>query len=274
MRQTMLLPAFALTLSFVLGCTQEQSSTPVAAPTVRPAELTRAVAPPAPAAPPVAAAAAPSPVVAPSPEAARPVVSAPSPSSIAAGAGSGGTRYEIVSDRSEVRYRAREQFVGVDRESDAIGKTKAMTGSVTTIGPDQLRGIVDRMTIDLTRLQSDQANRDRFISTNTLNTARYPTVEFRSTDQAGPASYTPGQDVTFQLPGLLRVRDVEKPVTWNVTARLEGDSLIGTADMVLSFDQFGLEKPRVARILSIRDDVRLEADIVAVRVAGGSGAAQ
>jgi polyisoprenoid-binding protein YceI len=162
----------------------------------------------------------------------------------------------------------------VDRESDAVGKTKAVTGSITTVGPGQLRGVVDRMTIDHTKLQSDPATRDRYLSTNTLNTAQYPTVEFRSTDQAGPASYTPGQDVTFQLPGLLRVKDVEKPVTWNVTARLEGDSIVGTADTVLNFDQFGLEKPRLARVLSIRDDVRLEADIVATRVAGGSGAAR
>ena len=42
---------------------------------------------------------------------------------------------------------------------DAIGTTRAVTGSITTVGPVQLRGRVDRLVVDLTKLQSDQRSR-------------------------------------------------------------------------------------------------------------------
>ena len=87
----------------------------------------------------------------------------------------------------------------------------------------------------------------------------------------GPATYTPGQEVSFQLPGILRIRDVERPFTWDVEASLEGDTITGTASSVFTFDQFDMQKPQLARILSIRDDVKLEATIVARRAPGPTG---
>jgi polyisoprenoid-binding protein YceI len=76
------------------------------------------------------------------------------------------------------RYKVREQLAGISFPSDAVGTTQAVTGTIV-VNPD---GTIDaaksKITVDLTTIQSDQQMRDGYVRNNTLETQKYPTLEF------------------------------------------------------------------------------------------------
>lgn len=174
----------------------------------------------------------------------------------------------IVPDKSEARYRVREQLAGVSLPSDAIGKTNAITGQIVgktdgTILSDQSEFVVDVRT-----LTSDQAMRDGFIQRSTLQSSQYPTVKFVPTSAPGlPLTPPASGPATFDLIGNLTVRDVTKPTTWKASCTLDSSQTVGTcsATTTFTFADFGLEQPRVARVLSIEDNITLEVDLTLQR---------
>lgn len=176
-----------------------------------------------------------------------------------------GPRYRIVAERSEAQYRARETFVNQPAPVDAIGRTKAIEGELQLDSEDVLRGRVLSMRIDLRTLTSDQSRRDTFIRQNTLKTDQFPYAEFRSTESAGPALFRPGAEAAFQIPGLMTVKGQERPVVWEARAKLDGDTITGTASARVKLTDFGLEPPRLA-ILSVEDEMTWQIDLVAERV--------
>lgn len=58
---------------------------------------------------------------------------------------------------------------------------------------------------------------------------------------------------------------VTRPVTWDVTARIEGARLVGTAFTQVTFQDFGMEQPQVAVVLSVEETIQLELDFTLVR---------
>jgi polyisoprenoid-binding protein YceI len=176
-----------------------------------------------------------------------------------------GPRFRIVSERSEAQYRARETFVNQPAPSDAIGKTKEVSGELQLDSDGILRGRILHMQIDLRTLTSDQARRDSFIRQNTLKTDQFPYVEFRSTESAGPALFRPGEEAAFQIPGIMTVKGQERPIVWEAKARLDGTTITGTATARVKLTEFGLEPPRLA-ILSVEDEMTWQIDLVFERV--------
>jgi polyisoprenoid-binding protein YceI len=123
-----------------------------------------------------------------------------------------------------------------------------------------------RFTIDLASLESDSDRRDNFVRRNTLQTEAHPAAIFVPTGFRGVEFPLPeAGEITFQLVGDLTVRDVTRPATWDVTASVEGGVVAGTARTGFTFDDFELQKPRVASVLSVADDIRLEYDFRLVR---------
>ncbi|MBA2449658.1 MAG: YceI family protein, partial [Chloroflexi bacterium] len=189
-----------------------------------------------------------------------------SPSSVAgAPAASGGALYRIVSEQSEARYVAREKFVDRPFPNDAIGITKDVTGEIQLEQPNLLRGRILQLRVDLRTLASDSGQRDRIVRGEVLQTDQYPYAEFRSTEVAGPATYRPGEEASFQVPGMMKIRDQERPLTWDVQARLDGDALTGTGTASLKLSDFGIEPPRLS-ILTVEDAMRWEVRFSAERV--------
>jgi polyisoprenoid-binding protein YceI len=209
-----------------------------------------------------AALASPSPAAIGSPAASPIALGIPSP---AASPSAGGARYAIVSDQSAASYHARETIVSRGVPSDAVGTTNDVSGEIQLESSGILRGQVTNITVDLRTLASDEARRDNFIRQNTLQTDQYPYAEFRSTGSAGPAVYRAGDEVTFQIPGIMTIHGQERPVVWEATAKLNGDMLTGTATTRVKLSDFGLEPPRLA-ILSVEDEMTWQIDIMAQRV--------
>ncbi|MBI3362477.1 MAG: YceI family protein [Chloroflexi bacterium] len=115
--------------------------------------------------------------------------------------------------------------------------------------------------IDLTTLRSGSNRRDGFIRRNTLETDRFPAVDFVITQQHGlPVPLPTAGQVAFQLIGDLTIHRVTRPTTWNVTAQVSGHELKGSASTTFKFGDFGMEVPRAFVVLSVEDKIRLEHD--------------
>src|SRR5215475_13168430 len=79
---------------------------------------------------------------------------------------------------NEARYRVREQLVGFDLPNDAVGVTKDIAGKLVVGRDGKIVHDSSRIVIQVTSLKSDKTRRDGFIQHNTLETAKYPQVEF------------------------------------------------------------------------------------------------
>lgn len=175
-------------------------------------------------------------------------------------------RFVLVSDGSQASYRVREQLAGRSFQSDAIGVTKAVTGTLVLDQNGALVRDQSKFTVDLRTLRSDESRRDNFIQRGTLETSRYPTAGFVPTEVRGLASPPPTSgEVTFQLVGDLTVHGVTRPATWEVTAHVAGQDLTGKATTSFTFEDFGMTVPSVFTVLSVVDTINLEIDFHMVR---------
>ncbi|MDP9309651.1 MAG: YceI family protein [Chloroflexota bacterium] len=113
---------------------------------------------------------------------------------------------------------------------------------------------------------TDSEFRDRAIKNRILNTDQYEFVTFTPMQIVGlPANGSVGQSYSFQIIGDLTVRDVTKPVTFDVTATpISETRLEGTAQTTIRYADFGLTIPQVRQVASVSEQVRLEIDFVAV----------
>lgn len=166
----------------------------------------------------------------------------------------------LVTDKSEARYRVREQLAGVNFPSDAVGTTKSITGTIYgrmdgTILPQS------KFRVDLRTLKSDDDRRDNFVGQSVLNTRNFQFAEFVPKEVKGLTLPIPTTgDVKFQLIGDLTIRNVTKSVTWEVDGKINGGEGTGTAKTNFNFAYFNLTQPRVPMVLSIVDDIKLEVE--------------
>lgn len=162
---------------------------------------------------------------------------------------------------NEARYRVREQLVGFDFPNDAVGVTKDVSGRIILGHDGKIVRDSSRIVVGVSNLKSDQKRRDGFIQHNTLETLKYPQVDLVPTELDGlTAPIGPGETKTFSLLGDLTVHGVTHPTTWHVTARADGNDIVGSAATAFTFKDFGLDQPSVPVLLSVADTIKLEYD--------------
>jgi polyisoprenoid-binding protein YceI len=173
-----------------------------------------------------------------------------------------------ITQGTTARYKVREQLAGISFPSDAVGTTSAVTGAIV-IKPD---GSIDvaqsKLTVDLKSLTSDQQMRDGYIQNRTLETAKFPTMEFVPKKAVGLPSPLPAgmqAQVGFQLIGDTTLHGVTKETTWNVVAVLGAEAVGGRATTTIDFATYGLTKPTLARLMSVEDKIELEIEFRAKR---------
>jgi len=178
---------------------------------------------------------------------------------------SGKVDFKIVAAESQASYTVDETlFNQNNRLNTAVGVTHVVNGDInadlttpanTTIGP---------ITIDISQFVSDSGQRDRYIQGHFLESSTYPTATFVTQTITGlPASYVDGKSYTFQISGNLTVHAVTKPVTFQVTAKLSGNTLAGEATAQVLMSQFGVGPISLLGILQTQDQVKLTIDFVA-----------
>jgi polyisoprenoid-binding protein YceI len=193
----------------------------------------------------------------------------PTPPSVAAQPAAGAsTRLVIDTSASKASYHAHEQLVGRTLPSEAVGTSSSVSGSLVLAADGSIVADQSKISVDLSKLQSDESRRDNFIKGSTLQTSRYPMATFIPREAQGlPSPLPTSGEVTFQLVGDLTVPGVTRPVTWQVTAEFGGATVSGAATTSVNISDFGMTPPKAGPVLSIEDGLTLELAFTAAREA-------
>jgi polyisoprenoid-binding protein YceI len=177
--------------------------------------------------------------------------------------------YQISPDESQVSFTLTEDLRG--QPTTVVGTTNQVAGEIlvdfTTPANTQIGGIV----INARTLVTDQENRNRMIRSRILQSelAEYEFIHFTPTAITGlPDTISVGEEVTFQIAGNLRIRDIEQPITFDVTAIVASeDRLEGQANTTVTRSQFNLVIPSVPSVANVSEEISLAIQFVALRAA-------
>ncbi len=168
------------------------------------------------------------------------VASQPTTAAAASGSASGpldGTW--TVGTGSQAGYRVKEVLFG--QSNQAVGRTTAVSGQLVLAGTQVRSG---SFSVDLTRLTSDQQQRDNQFQGRIMDTASYPTATFKLTQPIALGSIpADGATITASAHGQLTLRGTTRTVTVDVTARRNGDSFQASGSIPVTFSDWNIPDP-------------------------------
>jgi polyisoprenoid-binding protein YceI len=173
-------------------------------------------------------------------------------------------RFAIVPTSSKATYHVNETLVGQGFNT-AIGSADGLTGDIYIDRTKPSASSIGTITIDISKLASDQSRRDNTIRRQFLESSKYPTATFvpKRLEGLPDAPYTDGQQLTFKIVGDLTVRTVTKEVTFDATGKVVGDTFTGTAHTTFNMTDFGFNPPDIAGIVKAENGVILDLTIEA-----------
>ena len=162
---------------------------------------------------------------------------------------------------STAGYRVREQLASLSAESDAVGRTDAVTGSITleTSGATTTLTAAS-LTVDTTSITSDKSQRDGRLRNEGLQTDTYPTATFKLTKPVEvPAAAIAGTASPVTLTGELTLHGVTKTVDIPAQAQLVNGTIQVAGSVSFALSDYSMTAPNVGGIIvSIADNGTLE----------------
>jgi polyisoprenoid-binding protein YceI len=196
---------------------------------------------------------------------------APPSARLRPGGGAGGDgqpdgRWVVAQDADGfVGYRVRERLGSIAAPNDVVGRSPAVSGTVTIAG-GALTGA--EVTVDMTRLRTDVEPRDGRMRDEGLETARFPTASFRLRQPVPLGDVAGARVVELRLPGDLTLHGVTRAVEFPVQARWDGATIQVAGGTRVRRADFDLEVPSLAGY-RIEDTAVVELELTLVR-AGAS----
>ena len=178
------------------------------------------------------------------------------------------TLRRTVTTGSEAGYRVREQLANLPAESNAIGRTTDVTGSITVLeSGDGAQLTAGEITIDTTTITSDEDRRDNRMRTEGLQTDQFPTASFTLTQPVEvPAAALAGTATNVTLVGDLTLHGVTKSVEIPAQAVLANGQIQVAGGVTFPLADFDITAPNVGGfIVSIADEGALEFLVVFAR---------
>ena len=165
---------------------------------------------------------------------------------------------------STAGYRVREKLAELPAQSDAVGRTTGVTGSVALESAGSgLRVATADLTVDLSTLTSDRTQRDRAIQRRGLQITTFPTAHFVLTQPVAlPATATDGQAFTVQATGDLTLHGQTKPETIPIQARLKGTQIDLVGSTTFPMADFGITPPDIGGFVSVEPNATLEFEVL------------
>ena len=162
---------------------------------------------------------------------------------------------------SQAGYRVRERLANLPAESDAVGRTSDVTGSITLESAgDGARLTAGTLTVNTQTIASDEARRDNRLRTQGLQTDQFPTATFVVTQPVDvPTAALSGTAADVTLTGDLTLHGVTKSVQIPAQAQLVGDTIQVAGSITFPLADYQITAPNVGGfILSIADQGTLE----------------
>ena len=174
-----------------------------------------------------------------------------------------------LAEGTEVRFVIFEELRG--EPFRVVGVTTEVVGRVRMDLSDLARSQMGEILINARTFVTDSSNRNRAIRGPILAAEQYEFITFSPSEIIGlsGAAETEGE-WSFSVTGELTVRDITRPVTFEVVARWAADDrLQGEASATVLRSDFDLQIPSVAFVANVADEVRLELDFTAAPIGLG-----
>jgi polyisoprenoid-binding protein YceI len=180
---------------------------------------------------------------------------ATSSSGSASSTGLSGTWVPDTTQQTFLGYRVNEQLATIGVNT-AVGRTKVITGQVVIDGNTVKSATI---TADLTKLASDNNQRDGQLRSQAIQTQKFPTATFElSTPITLPDGVASGDQFTTALVGKLTLHGVTKDVLIPAQAQLKSGLLVVVGSINILFSDYSISKPNGASVLSIDDHGTME----------------
>ena len=156
-----------------------------------------------------------------------------------------------VSDGSEATFTVTEELVNVPLPIEAVMRTTGLSGEI------YLDGRESKILLDLHSMSSDSEFRDGYVRRRMFAGYEFATFTVTAPDPL-PDGFASGSEVTTQATGTLDIRDVQVPITFEIEARDDGDSLYVLGRTTFTWDDLSITKPTARSVVSLEDEVRVE----------------
>lgn len=188
----------------------------------------------------------------------RPAASAAAPAASFDGVVAG--TWNVATD-SVAGYRVREQLANLPAESDAVGRTDKVTGSITVDSSGGATTLTaGALSIDTTSISSDKPMRDNRLRNEGLQTDSFPTATFKLTAPIEiPAAALAGTPSDVTLTGDLTLHGVTKSVSIPAKAQLVSGVISVAGSLSFPLSDYAMTAPNIGGfIVSIADTGTLE----------------
>jgi polyisoprenoid-binding protein YceI len=157
-------------------------------------------------------------------------------------------------------YRVRERLASLSADSDAVGRTNAVTGTATIAASGGGPSVTAAdFSVDMTTITSDRQMRDNRLRRDGIETDAFPTSTFTlTTPIALPADAASGRQFGVTLHGDLTLHGVTKTVDIAATAQLNGGVVQILGSLTFPFSDYAINPPNVAGFVTVEDHGTLE----------------
>jgi polyisoprenoid-binding protein YceI len=158
-------------------------------------------------------------------------------------------------------YRVREQLANLPAESDAVGRTGQITGSITLETSGTTTTLTaGTLTVDTTSITSDKSQRDNRMRDEGLQTDQFPTATFTLTKPVEiPAAALAGTASDVTLTGDLTLHGVTRSVQIPAQAQLVDGTIQVAGSLGFPLSDYSITAPNIGGfIVSIADSGTLE----------------
>jgi polyisoprenoid-binding protein YceI len=161
---------------------------------------------------------------------------------------------------SVVGYRVRERLASLSADSDAVGRTNSVTGTVTIAGSGTSLTVSKAdFSVDMTTLASDKQMRDNRLRNQGIETDTFTTSTFSLTQPVAlPAGATTGTAVDVTLHGDLTLHGVTKSVDIPAKAQLNGNVIQVVGSLSFPFSDYNIVAPNIGNFVTVQDNGTLE----------------
>lgn len=164
---------------------------------------------------------------------------------------------------SEAGYRVREKLGFLPAQSDAVGRTSAITGTVTVTESKNAVAVTSgSFKVAVNTLKSDRSMRDQRIHTIGLQSDQYPTATFVLADPVSlPAGALSGRAVRVSATGAFDIHGSTKRLTFPVQMSLSNTRIEAVGAITFPWSEFNMTAPSIGGFVNVTDRATMEFDL-------------
>jgi polyisoprenoid-binding protein YceI len=175
-------------------------------------------------------------------------------------------RFRVDPAQTNVEYAVQELLRG--DSVNTRGRTNAVEGEFQLyMDKGQVYIALSNLQVDLRTLSTDNPLRDQAIRKQWLESDKYPMAIFVADSVEGlAADAVQNQPYKFQVTGDMTIRNITRRATFDVTATVRGDQIVGEGTTIIHMRDFGFEPPNIVGTTLVSDPATISVQGVAYLV--------